>query len=86
MDKKINLNKIGTAKKYHKNKPDMALQKLSETVSDLYTYDRSKAQIRSSWKKIESLLRESDIPESEYSKILDNRDLESLADLIGDRF
>lgn len=75
----------GIVRRYYDNKDDIMNQKLAEIVSELSVCeDETKA--RRLWKSAGTALENADAPEARRERIVKKRDLEGLAELVGELF
>ncbi|AQQ09549.1 hypothetical protein L21SP3_01355 [Sedimentisphaera cyanobacteriorum] len=65
-------------KNYYKNLDTIALQKLQESVSELYICESEKKQA-GLWKKAETQLKKLDIKPAQLKYIIEEKDLRELA-------
>jgi len=75
----------GSIKRYYENRDTLANQKLAEAVSELYacTDDKKAARL---WKSVHKALLSAGVGPAAAGKIVDARDLEELAKMIGKLF
>jgi hypothetical protein len=71
----------GIIKRFYENRDTLALQKLGETVSNLYV-ETSPAKISRAWKSVHAQLLAAGVPASEAKAITEARDLKELAQLV----
>lgn len=73
----------GIIKRFYEHRDTLALQKLSEIVSNLYL-EESETKRKRAWKSAEQQLVAAGVTESHAKKICDARDLDTLARTIAD--
>ncbi len=73
----------GIIKRYYEHRDTLALQKLSEIVSDLYLA-ASPADKKRLWKRAAAALAKLDPPKTRAARILAEEDLSGLATLLTD--
>lgn len=72
----------GIVNRYYENRDTIALNKLSEMVSELYLAEGKKADTL--WKRVQTALANTKASQEKVSAIIAKRDLEGLAKLIGE--
>jgi hypothetical protein len=75
----------GVVRRYYEHRGDAAHQKLSEIVSELYACDDQKRANRL-WRSVENALKHTDTGKGRVKRIVEGRDLEELARLVGELF
>ena len=75
----------GIVRRYYDNKEDVAHQKLSETVSELYvcTDDKKAARL---WKSVQTALVNCGVHAARAERMAAARDLEKLAQIVSEIF
>ncbi|MFO0984159.1 MAG: hypothetical protein U1E76_20965 [Planctomycetota bacterium] len=72
----------GIIKRFYEHRDTLAVQKLSEIVSDLYL-ETSPAKVSRAWSNAFAQLRAAGVPEATATKITLARDLDGLARIVG---
>lgn len=75
----------GIIKRYYDNLGDISAQKLGELVSDLYLA-KDKTNVKNLWKAAETALGHLGVKPDRIKKVVDAKDLEALASLVGELF
>jgi hypothetical protein len=75
----------GIIRRYYERRNEIAIQKLSEIVSNLYA-ETSPRKIASAWKAAERHLLASGAHPHEVKTVVEGRDLEALAKIVQERF
>lgn len=75
----------GIVKRYYKNKDTIATQKLGEIVSELYL-ETSPKKLDRLWKSAETALTNAGANKARLAKVVADRDLEGLANLVNNLF
>lgn len=75
----------GIIKRYYEHKDDLMVQKLTETVSNLYLAESEKDKAKL-WAQAERALANLKTKKGELRRIVDNRDIAALAKLIEREF
>ena len=73
----------GVIKRYYEHRDTLALQTLSEIVSDLYVATSEK-KIDAAWKRVKPHLLAAGVHEHQASHIVEDRDLGALARLLAE--
>ena len=73
----------GVIKRYYENRDTMSLQNLGEIVSDLFLCDDTKKTDRL-WERVAKALKHTDAEREIVSKILSERDLTGLSELVNE--
>lgn len=73
----------GIIKRFYEHRDTLALQKLGETVSNLYL-ETSEKKIDRGWKNIESQLTAAGVPPKVVADVVADRDLGAVARLIAE--
>ncbi|MFH0943826.1 MAG: hypothetical protein V2A76_01400 [Planctomycetota bacterium] len=71
----------GIIKRYYENRDTIALQKLAETVSDLYL-ENSPAKRRRAWKSALTQMLAAGVPKKEAEAIVLDEDLGAMAKIV----
>ncbi len=74
----------GIIKRYYENRDTLALQKLGETVSNLYLETNAR-KIERAWKSIRTQLAAAGVPEKVVAEVCDDQDLGAVARLIAEQ-
>lgn len=76
----------GVIKRYYRNLDTISLQKLGEIVTDLYLAEAGgeTKKLDALWKRAETALAKSGENDPRVAVILEQRDVEKLAKLVGD--
>jgi len=75
----------GIVRRYYEHRGDIAVQKLSEIVSTLYT-ETSERKIATAWKAAERHLLAAGAHREEVKGVVERRDLAALAKIVSERF
>ncbi len=75
----------GIVKRYYKNKDTLATQKLGEIVSELYL-EKNPKKLDRLWKSAATALEQAGADKARVDKVVLERDLEGLAELVGKIF
>ena len=75
----------GIIKRYYENREDLSTQKLGELISELYLCTTEKKTDRL-WKQVHTALTNAGADKSQLEKVVANRDLERLAELVNNLF
>lgn len=73
----------GIVNRYYQHKDTIVATRLGEIISDLYLAETQKAQDKL-WNRVETALASSKIEPKRYGRLLEKRDLEALAELVGE--
>ncbi len=68
-------------KRYYDNIDTIALQKLSETVGELYLCEDAKKKTRL-WANVETALRQAKVEPAKITRVLESQDVKLLAELV----
>lgn len=68
-------------KRYYENLDTIALQKLGETVSELYLCEDAKKKTRL-WASVETTLRRAKVEPASIARVLESQDVRLLAELV----
>jgi len=85
MAKELSQYQKGVIKRYYDNLGNISAQKLGELVSDLYLA-KDKTNIKNMWKAAETALGNLGVKPDRIKKVVDAKDLEALASLVGELF
>jgi hypothetical protein len=75
----------GIVRRYYEHKETMATQKLGELVSELYVCEDA-AQAGRLWQKVQTALKNAGAPPARADRVVKERDLEGLAELLARLF
>lgn len=75
----------GIVRRYYENREDVAHQKLSEAVSELYLCE-DQAKAKRLWRSVQSQLINAGVHENRAKTVCEARDLERLADIVNQIF
>ena len=75
----------GIVRRYYEHKETIATQKLAELVSELYVCEDQGTATRL-WGKVRTALKNAGAPPARADRIVKERDLEGLAELLGRLF
>ena len=75
----------GIIKRYYENREDLSTQKLGELISELYLCTSEKKAARL-WKQVQTALTNAGANQAELEKIVTDRNLEHLAELVNRLF
>jgi hypothetical protein len=75
----------GIVKRFYEHRETLAVQKLAETVSELYVCESDK-KADQLWKRVETHLRNSGGDKAWVKKIIAERDLGELAAIVGELY
>ncbi len=73
----------GIIRRFYENRDTLALQKLGETVSNLYL-EESEAKLKRAWKSVHTQLLHAGVHEHHAKQLVDNRDLDGLAKIVNE--
>lgn len=73
----------GIIHRYYEHRDTLALQKLQETISNLYL-ETSPTKIQRTWERVEKQLVAAGLNEKHAAALVKNRDLEELAVVVGE--
>ena len=79
----------GIVKRYYKNKDTIATQKLGEIVSELYLVEadpKGKKKAERLWKSAETALLNAGANKARVAKVIEERDLKGLAEVVNNLF
>ena len=71
----------GIIKRFYENRDSIAVNKLTEAVSNLYL-ETSKAKVSRIWKSVNTQLQAAGIPQSRAEEVCEARDLGTLARIV----
>jgi hypothetical protein len=71
----------GIIRRYYEHRDTLALQKLAETVSNLYV-ETSKPKVKRAWSSARAQMVAAGVPQSRADEIADQQDLEALAKVV----
>lgn len=74
----------GIIKRYYEHRDTLALQKLAETVSNLYV-ETNEGKVKRAWSSIRAQMIAAGVPEKEVDAIVDDRDLGAVARIVQDK-
>jgi hypothetical protein len=86
MDKQLTPYQKGIIKRYYENKDDIANQKLSELVSDLWLARLDRGKQEKLWKKVRTCLVNAGVKAEDIDEIMKRKNLEELAELVNEMF
>jgi len=75
----------GIIKRYYENREDLSTQKLGELISELYLCTSEKKTARL-WKQVHSALTNAGANQTQLEKVVADRNLERLAELVNELF
>ena len=75
----------GIIKRYYENREDLSTQKLGELVSELYLCTSEKKAARL-WKQVQTALTNAGANKAQLEKVIADRNLEKLAELVNQLF
>ncbi len=81
MAKDLSRYQQGIVRRYYENRDSIAINKLAETVSDLYV-ETSKRKIDTAWRNAFKHMQAAGIHEHQAQAIVDDRDLGALAKVV----
>lgn len=86
MDKHLTPHQKGIIKRYYENKDDIANQKLSELVSDLWLARLDRGKQEKLWKQVRTALVNAGVKAEDVDGIMKRKNLEELAEIVNEMF
>jgi hypothetical protein len=75
----------GIVKRYYEHRETLSTQKLGELVSELYL-ERDRKRLDRLWQKVETALEGTAADKARIARVVSRRNLQELADLVGELF
>jgi hypothetical protein len=72
----------GVIKRYYEHRDTIAVHKLAEVVTDLYL-EKRKAKVTALWESVYKLLQQAGVPINQACVVVEDRDLDALAKIVG---